>query len=112
MTISQVREFALSLPEAAEEPHFEYTSFRVWGKIFATAPPGSEYLHVFVPEEAREAALARDPDFLEALRWGKRTVGLRVLLPGAQAKVVRALLAQAWSCRAPKRLLALLERAG
>jgi len=30
------RRYALSLPEAVEEPHFEYASFRVRGKIFAT----------------------------------------------------------------------------
>ena len=31
-----LRAFALSLPEATEEPHFEKTSFRVKKKIFAT----------------------------------------------------------------------------
>ena len=31
-----LREFALSLPETTEEPHFEKTSFRVKKKIFAT----------------------------------------------------------------------------
>jgi hypothetical protein len=34
MTLSQVRRFALSLPETTEEPHFDRTSFRVRGKIF------------------------------------------------------------------------------
>jgi len=31
------RRLAMSLPEVTEEPHFEYTSFRVRGKIFALA---------------------------------------------------------------------------
>jgi len=35
----QVRQFALAMPEASEAPHFDMTSFRVRGKIFATMPP-------------------------------------------------------------------------
>ena len=106
MTLDQIRRFALSLPESTEEPHFQYTSFRVGGKIFATAPPDGEYLHVFVNEEQRERALGAQPDFLEELRWGRQIKGLRVLLPAAKPRVVETLLRQAWSCRAPKRLLA------
>lgn len=34
--IDTLREFALSLPETKEEPHFEKTSFKVKKKIFAT----------------------------------------------------------------------------
>ena len=112
MTLDHVRQFALSLPEATEEPHFHYTSFRVRGKIFATAPPAGEDLHVFVTEEPRESALAREPDFLAELRWGGRVAGLRVLLPGAKAEVVRTLLTQAWARRAPKRLLVAAGKTG
>ena len=39
MKMSQLRTFALALPETTEEPHFNYSSFRVRGKIFATVPP-------------------------------------------------------------------------
>ena len=106
MTLDKIRRFALSLPETTEEPHFEYTSFRVGGRIFATAPPDGEYLHVFVNEEQRVRALIEQPDFLEELRWGRQVRGLRVLLLAAKPPAVEALLLQAWSCRAPKRLLA------
>lgn len=34
--IDAFRKFALSLPEATEEPHFEKTSFRVKKKIFVS----------------------------------------------------------------------------
>jgi hypothetical protein len=104
MTLGQVRELAMSLPEATEEPHFHYTSFRVRGKIFATAPPEGEYLHVFVADDEREAALAEEPDFLEPLVWGRQVRGLRVLLPAAKPEAVNALLTQAWSRKAPKQL--------
>ena len=109
MTLDQVRGLAMSLPEATEEPHFHYTSFRIRGKIFATAPPDGEYLHLFVEDERRKIALANHPDSLEELRWGKRICGVRVLLPGAETKVVATLLTEAWLRRAPKRLHPLIE---
>jgi len=34
MTLAQVRNYALSLAGATEQPHFDRTSFHVRGKIF------------------------------------------------------------------------------
>jgi hypothetical protein len=110
--LEQARRFALSLPSVTEEPHFSYSSFRVGGKIFATVPPEGEHLHVFVEEEQRQRALALEPDAVEKLLWGQRVVGLRVHLVQAKAPLVRRLLEQAWSRKAPKRLLAARQRAG
>jgi hypothetical protein len=111
MTLAHARQFALSLPEATEEPHFDYTSFRVGGKIFATAPPDGEYLHIFVDDKDREAALDREPDFLEDLHWGKRVIGLRVMLASAKQKFVNTLLENAWRRKATKRVRALKPEA-
>jgi predicted DNA-binding protein (MmcQ/YjbR family) len=36
VTLEKLRELGLSFTESTEEPHFEKTSFRVKGKIFAT----------------------------------------------------------------------------
>jgi hypothetical protein len=105
MTLSQARTFALSLPEATEAPHFHFTSFRVRGKIFATAPPDEEFLHIFLPPAERAAALAQEPDSLEELSWGAKVVGVRVTLASAQPAVIAELLAKAWSLKASKRLL-------
>ena len=102
--LEQARRYALSLPETAEAPHFNYTSFRVAGKIFATAPPEATHLHVFVDEAQRETALALEPGFLEKLHWGRQVVGLRVTLAKAKPKFVESLLRQAWARKAPKRL--------
>ncbi len=104
MTLDQARRFALSLPETTEQPHFDYASFRVCGKIFATAPPSGEFLHVFVGEEQRERALALEPGSAEKLFWGKRVAGLRIALKTAKPAWVEALLSQAWREKAPKRL--------
>lgn len=107
LTIAAVRSFALSLPEATEEPHFDHASFRVGGRIFATLPPDGERLHVFV-EEAEARALAREqPEAFEELWWGKKLTGLRVRLAAAEPEQVQELLQDAWARRAPKRLLPL-----
>ena len=106
MKLSAVRKVALSLPEVTEEPHFHRTSFRVRGKIIATAIPDEPYLNVMIGESAREPALAMHADRLEKLFWGKKVVGLRVDLRGASRQTVADLLKQAWREKAPKSLLA------
>jgi hypothetical protein len=114
MTLNQVRELALALPGVFEAPHFHRTSFRVAGKMIATAlPEDEEYLNVFVNDHEREAALIAEPDFLEDLYWGKNIVGLRVRLGGIKSEVVEQLLQQVWRRKAPKKLLAAsLPRSG
>ena len=105
MTLDDARQLALSLPSTNEEPHHNYTSFRVRGKIFATAPPDGQHLHIFVDEERRELAIAMFPDAYEPLTWGKKTVGVRVKLPAADASDVEDLLRSAWTLKAPKTLI-------
>jgi hypothetical protein len=102
MTLTQVRKHALSLPGAVEEPHFERTSFRVRGKIFITAKPSESHIHIFVPEHAREPALAMHGDYVSKLLWGGKVVGLRVELPKAESGVVKDLIEIAWQSKAPK----------
>ena len=108
MKIADVRRFALSLPEVTEEPHFDYASFRVKGKIFATVPPEEKFLHVFVDGEELELMPTVRPNAYEKLFWGKRVAYLRVTLAAAKADEVKALLRSAWRRRAPKKLAAAL----
>ena len=105
MKLAQVRKHALSLPEVAEQPHFDYASFRVRGKIFVTVPPDEAHIHVFVGEEQREEALALHPAYVEKLTWGRKVVGLRVTLADAAPQAVLRLVSQAWRNKAPKTLL-------
>jgi len=102
MTLAQIRKFALSLAGTTEEPHFDRTSFRVNGKIFVTARPAESHIHVFVPEQVREPALAMHADFVSKLLWGGKVVGLRVELPKAEPAIVRDLVESAWRVRAAK----------
>ncbi len=67
MKLAEVRRFAVSLPEATEEPHFDLTSFRVKGKIFATVPPEEKHLHVFVDGPALDMLPAAQPKAYEKL---------------------------------------------
>lgn len=110
MDEASARQIALSLPEATEEPHFDMTSFRVRGKIFATVPPDGSRLHVFVDEQEAEACVAEDPAAFELLRWGQRLAGLRIQLARSAPDRVRELLEEAWRRKAPKRLIADFDR--
>ena len=106
----------MSLPGTSEEPHFDMTSFRVKGKIFATAPADETRLHIFVDESEVAATVAEQPGAglpcaFEALVWGQRVRGLRVLLAAAPNERVRELLAEAWRRKAGRRLAAELDAA-
>jgi hypothetical protein len=103
--IGTARRFALSLPDTTEEPHFDMSSFRVRGKIFATVPPQGGLLHVFVDEAEARSAVASKPDVYSELWWGKRLSGVRVELGAADRQEVCELLELAWRRRAPKKLL-------
>jgi hypothetical protein len=100
MRIATVRTYALSLADVTEQPHHEYSSFRVRGKIFVTVPPKEDAIHVFVDEEDRERALAMYPEWAGKLLWGGKARGLRIALAAAPAAAVKALVRQAYEARA------------
>ena len=104
MRFEHVRECALALPEVTEEPHFAFTSFRIRGKIFATAPPGQSSVNIFVDEVDRERALAIDPTSFEKLWWGSSVVGLRAHIARADPDLIIELLRHSWLRKAPNRL--------
>jgi hypothetical protein len=104
LRVATVRKHALSLPEVTEQPHFDYTSFRVRGKIFATVPPDEKHVHVFVAEAHRKPFLAMYPQYIAELTWGKKVIGLRVALADAEPAVVKQLVSFAWQNKAPKSL--------
>jgi hypothetical protein len=104
--LDHARRFALSLPGVTEEPHFDMSSFRVRGKIFATVPPDGAHLHVFVDEAEIEASAAEDPGAFEPLLWGQRVRGLRIDLGPAAEGRVRELIEESWRRKAPRRLVA------
>lgn len=104
MKLGEVRTLAMALPEVTEEPHFQYTSWRVKGKIFATAPPEGDVVHIFLDEHETRAAADEAPAVCELLPWGKKIAGLRVKLKAAKPADVGEWLAAAWRRKAPKKL--------
>jgi hypothetical protein len=109
MKISDVRRFALKLPEVTEEPHHESSSFRVRGKIFVTVPPQRTHIHVFVDEIVREQALALHAEFVEKLLWGGKVRGVRIQLASASPAAVKQLIRSAWASKAPKSIRVVMQ---
>jgi hypothetical protein len=109
VSVATVRRLALSLPETAEAPHHDMTSFRVAGKIFATIPPEGGRVHVFVGDDEVAAYCAEYPAAVEELWWGTRRRGCRVVLGAATVPLLREPLVEAWRRRAPKKALAALD---
>jgi hypothetical protein len=101
MTLDEVRRMAMKLLGTTESPHHRYTSFRVRGRIFATAPLEGGLLHVFVDEVDRDRMTVLDPSVYAKLGWGKKIVGLRVALDAAKPEDVQALLRAAWQRKLP-----------
>ncbi len=102
MQLADVRRLAMELRGTTESPHHRYTSFRVRGRIYATAPVEGVFLHVFVDEEDRDRSVKLDPATYAILGWGKKVVGLRVVLDTADPTEVATLLGAAWQRKAGK----------
>jgi hypothetical protein len=99
LKLETLRKFAMSLPSVTEEPHHNYSSFRVGGKIFVTVPPEGTHVHVFVSEPERELALSMHPEFVEKLLWGGKVVGIRVRLVQAKPSALKALVRSAYDLK-------------
>lgn len=104
VSLDDVRQIALALPGATEEPHHDRSSFRVNTKIFATVPDPT-HLNVMVDEDDTALAVAENPRGCEELWWGKRLSGVRVDLGHVDRGLLTELLTESWRRRAPKALL-------
>ena len=107
MTFGELRSLALALPQVEEQPHFDYVSFRYKGRILATVPPELTHAHVFLEEDAIDAAAGRPG--AEVREWG-RTRYLRVTLAEVDTSDMVGWLRAAWRRRAPKRVWTVVNR--
>jgi predicted DNA-binding protein (MmcQ/YjbR family) len=106
LTHADVREIALSLPEAYEAPHFESTSFRVGKKIFCTAGEnGAGIILKLLPEDQHNLSEG-DPEHIKPVEgyWG-RSGWTQVTFAGMDRAPLLNLVRMAWAGVAPKRLL-------
>ena len=108
MKPEEARRLALSLPEATEEDHHGFPSFRVRGKIFATFPD-EDHFRVMLDAEETQTAVTANPTAFEELWWGNRLAGVEVRLKKARRGQLLDLLVAAWQRRAPKKLVKELE---
>ena len=108
MTLDEARAVALSLPGSTEEPHFERISFRVGGKIFATAPRRA----------GRSTCSSTSTQSGSRSGWTRRRSRSSTggsswawpwISPAPSREIVRDLLEESWRRRATKRLIRELD---
>ena len=107
---SQLQEYALSLPEATEEPHFDNYSYRVKKKIFATVNPANAFFVVkLTPMQQSlfckwdESACHPTPD-----KWGLQG-WTRVYFEKVEEDFLKDIVKASYSNVAPKKLAELLQ---
>jgi hypothetical protein len=89
-----VRRLALALPDAVEQDHHGFPSFRVRGRIFATLPDETT-LRVMLDEDGIRTAIHDAPDVCSEQWWGKKLAAVAVDLPAADPELVARLLEEA-----------------
>jgi len=74
VSVAAFRKLALSLPDAAEAPHFELASFRAKGKIFATLSEKEARAMVKLTPEQQEMMTGAEPNIFQRIpnAWGDK----------------------------------------
>ncbi len=127
-TWDDVRRLALALPETAEKPAHGNTAWRVRDKLFVWERPlrdkEAEELGAAAPDGpilgarvedlgAKEAMLAAEPELYFTTSHFDGYPSVLVRLERIGADDLEELIAEAWLCRAPKKLAAAyLEQRG
>ena len=99
-----LRKIALKLEGATEAPHFDMPSFRVRGKIFATARLNEPKAMLKLPRELQEAMSVAHPGVIEPVPgyWGQQGATF-VATDTVNQKLFADLVASAWKhASAPK----------
>jgi hypothetical protein len=104
MDRDQLRARLLAFPEVEEYVHGDLPAFRVRGKRFATMLD-DEGVNLMPGEPAIRAFTQSDPEHCAERWWGRRLAAVRLAYPAAPDALVDELLLEAWSSKAPKRVL-------
>ena len=100
-----ISDIALSFPEVKESPHFEKTSYRVKGKIFATIGENAELICVKLSVSDQDIFCLHDPKIIFSVpnKWGKSGwTYVDIKLIGKA--MLREILVSAYCAVAPKKL--------
>jgi hypothetical protein len=111
ISLSELRAFAMTLPEVEEGPPVQaarrIAAFKVAGKSFVGVEKGGVTMTVSLPEKESKAIAAGNATAYEEIwRNGKIFMGLRVDLSKVPTSQVRALIEKSWRHSAPKRVVA------
>ncbi len=103
---NDLRRFALSLPDAAERPHFDRASFRVdapKGKIFATMPADGATANLMLSRDEQDMLCAAEPSIFAPVpnKWGEKGATIMTLAK-ADAATLQSALTMAWRRAHPK----------
>lgn len=101
VTDSAARRLALALPDAIEQDHHGFPSFRVAGRIFATLPR-PDRLRAMLDEGGIRSAAATWPHSCREFYWGKRLSCVEIDLASADEPLVGELLTEAWEHKRPR----------
>ena len=106
ISIETFRQFALSLPEADEQPHFDKTSFRVKNKIFATLNKAENRgtLRFSLENQDVFTIISKGAIFPVPNKWGKYG-WTNIDLTIAGWELCQDAIRSAWCCVAPHKLL-------
>ncbi len=111
-TADDVREIALSLPEAEEQLTWgSHPTFRVRDKIFAILSDDGESASIKATLAEQAALIATDPDTFGVASHVGRYGWISVQLAGVVPDHLRELVVEAWRQTAPKRLAAAYDAA-
>ncbi len=103
----EVRKFALSFEGASEEPHFNKTSFRVRGKIFATLNLEHDRACIRLTPIDQNVFCAYKEDVIYPVpnAWGKQGWTL-INLKKVRKDMFKDAMTSAYCCVAPSKLAA------
>jgi hypothetical protein len=105
MDRDELRARLLAFPEVEEYPHGDLPAFRIAGKPRFATMLDDEGVNLFPGEPAIRAFTQAHPAHCTERWWGQRLAAVRLAYPTAPDALVDELLLEAWSARAPKRLL-------
>lgn len=110
VSIGEAKEWALALPEAVEQQHFEKTSFRVKKKIFATLDIVNERAVVKLSDIDQSVFCKYDPRIIYPVpgAWGRQ--GWTIVELGKVRKTMfKDALRSGYCLVAPKKLAELVR---
>lgn len=109
-TARQLRQTALSLPEAEDAGQAGRTSYVVRGASFAALTNDGEHVQLWLSGDDVDSVLAEHPG-AERLTRGTLVIGARLRIADINGQQLNHWVRRAWKHRAPKRLVASAEAA-